>query len=295
MDPELAARLGPRPEFEYSPDLVPLVRQRAAARIAARPPLPSDGRVEVSTVDVSEALSVRVYAPRDQVADSALLWIHGGGWTFGEPRTEDPMCHRFAAELGIPVVSPDYRLAPEHPHPAALDDCYATLTWLTSGVLGVHPERVTVAGGSAGGTLAAALCLLARDRGGPKINAQFLVYPAIDDRAEADDENGPIRRSDVGWFWSNYLSGVDTVTGYAAPGRAESLAGLPPAYIFITSADPLREEAWAYASRLMDDHVDTRVRFRPGGFHGFDYDAPEAAISRDTVAGWIHVLREIAL
>jgi acetyl esterase/lipase len=199
----------------------------------------------------------------------------------GSARTEDPYCVELAARLGVSVVAVDYRLAPEHPYPTPLLDCYAALRWCAE-----RAERVVVAGASAGGGLAAALCLLARDRGGPAIAAAHLYYPMLDDRHAtasarelADTVVWNRRLADLAW--AAYLGGRPA-DGLAAPARATDLSGLPPTYVDTAELDLFRDEDADYADRLHAAGVPVQFHLVPGAVHGFDLIAPDAAISRAT-------------
>jgi acetyl esterase/lipase len=180
--------------------------------------------------------------------------------------------------LSAVVVSVDYRLAPEHPFPAGVDDCYLALEWVSTHAdeLGIDPDRIAVGGSSSGGATAAGVTLMARDRGGPAIAFQLLVYPVIDDRLDTPSMRACIdtplfARHDAELMWSYYLgSEPSEVSPYAAPGRATDLAGLPPAYVCVAEFDPLRDEGIAYAQRLVGAGVSTELHLYPGTFHGFD-------------------------
>jgi acetyl esterase/lipase len=222
---------------------------------------------------------VRVYRPKAGASAPrpAVFEIHGGGFMMGDIAMMDPWCQRVAAEIDAVVVSVEYRLAPEHPFPAGLEDCYAALVWTATEAkkLGIDPERIAVAGQSAGGGLAAATALLARDRGGPKLCFQLLEIPELDDRLDTPSmvafTDTPLwNRPSAVWSWRHYL-GPDhrgEVSPYAAPARAENLAGLPPAYISTMEFDPLRDEGILYGLRLLQAGVSVELHSYPGTFHG---------------------------
>ncbi|WP_432825317.1 alpha/beta hydrolase [Dactylosporangium sp. CA-092794] len=218
-----------------------------------------------------------------------VLWIHGGGMYLGSARNEDAFCCDLAAELGVAVAAVDYRLAPEHPYPAALHDCRAALDWCAS-----HHDRVVVAGASAGAGLAAALCLLNRDEQGPAIAAAHLYYPMLDDRETPSSRelaDAPVwnrRLADVAW--AAYLGGRPA-DGLAAPARATDLRGLPPTYLDTGDCDMFRDEDADYARRLEAAGVPTRFELVPGAVHAFEAIAPDAAISRATRARRLDALR----
>ena len=224
----------------------------------------------------SNAPDVRVliYRPHGAAGTMPLiLSMHGGGFSL-RPDMFAAADARLAM-IGAVVVSVDYRTAPDHPFPAAPDDCYAVLCWATQG-LDVDPQRVVLTGVSAGGALAAAVALMARDRSGPLIRLQALVIPVIDDRCDTASmrqfEEAPLFGARMArGMWDGYLgTEVDrtTTSSYAAPGRAESLAGLPAAFIQVGGLDPLRDEGVTYAQRLMADGVAVELYCAPGQHHG---------------------------
>lgn len=242
--------------------------------------IPSDGAPPVQ---------VRVYAPSEAATGrAALLYIHGGGFVIGSIETEQANAVTLAKKLGIVVVSVEYRLAPEDPYPAGLDDCTVALGWLhdRAAELGVDPARIGVYGMSAGGGLAAALALRTRDRGGPAICFQFLGIPELDDRLETTSMRTFVdtpmwNRPNAVLSWQHYLGSLagGDVPYEAAPGRATDLSGLPPAYVSAMEFDPLRDEAIEYASRLFRAGVPTELHVFPGTFHGSAF-ITEAAVSR---------------
>lgn len=281
---------------------VPMARATLGALLGAlpKPPLPDTVEIEQRTVpgivDGSE-VTVRVYRPRESPAVTpALLWIHGGGMVLGAAEMDDVRCAIFAEQFGIVVVSVDYRLAPEHPYPAPLDDCFAALTWLVDAAdeLGIDAGRIAIGGASAGGGLAAGLALRARDADGPAICFQFLLYPMIDDR-NATVSSHRITDSRV-WNraanlvgWQCYLGaapgdmsgpGGDEVPIHAAPSRATDLSGLPPAHISVGALDLFLDEDIAYASALTAAGVPCELHVYPGAFHGSNGFVPDAPVSR---------------
>jgi acetyl esterase/lipase len=235
---------------------------------------------------------VRTYRPRTaQGPTPALLWIHGGGYILGRPEMDDVLCAGFARELGILIASVDYRLAPEHPFPAPLEDCYAALRWLfaQAGELGVLSGRIAIGGASAGGGLTAALAQLAHDRQEVRPVFQLLVYPMLDDRTTTrTDIDGTHHR---GWNqgsnvfgWRSYLGrepGGEQVPAHAVPARREDLSGLPPAWVGVGDCDLFHDEDLAYARRLQAAGVPCDVSVIPGAFHGFDVIAREAGVARE--------------
>lgn len=235
---------------------------------------------------VNARASVRMYRPVGAgTLSPALLWIHGGGLLIGTARQDEAALQSMADELGIVVASVEYRLAPEHPYPAALNDCYAALTWLASHGH-VDPTRIAIGGGSAGGGLAAATVLAAHARGGPRPCLQLLVYPMLDDRtalkADRDRDYRRMWSNEMNHYgWSSYLGhppGQAEVDPQAAPGRCTDFAGLPPAWIGVGDLDLFHDESLAYADGLRAAGVRCTTQVVPGAFHAFD------ALAHTTVA-----------
>ena len=238
----------------------------------------SIARVENRTVPGSAGeIPVRIYTPVGTAPFPVLVYFHGGGWVIGNLDTHDGICRSLANRVGCLVVSVDYRLAPEHPFPAAPEDCYAATRWLAehAGSLGGDKGRIAVGGDSAGGNLAAVVALMARDRGGPKLAFQLLVYPATDTDFETrsyreNSEGYFLTRADMVWFWNHYAPrDEDRRNPYAAPLRAASLRGLPPALVITAEFDPLCDDGNAYAARLREDGVPVRLSQQDGLIHGF--------------------------
>lgn len=271
MDPELEAFV---PLFPKSDLSSPAVSRKQLAELAASVPVPDLGDmvVEDRTVPADPPVPVRIYRPAG--ARGAVVWLHGGGFVMGTVETEHPWAARLAVESGALVVSVGYRLAPEHPHPAALDDADAVLRWTVdhAAELGVAPDRIAVGGHSAGAGIAAGLALRARDEQGPAIRFQLLHQPGLDDRHETWSARN---FTDTPWFdrskaieaWRHYLGGRPA-TPYAAPARAADLTGLPPAYIATAEYCPNRDEDLDYALRLLQAGVSVEVHQWPGTFHG---------------------------
>jgi acetyl esterase/lipase len=234
---------------------------------------------------------VRMYRPAGDVRElPVLLWMHGGGYVFGNLDQDDRSLSEMAKDTGCAIASVDYRLAPAHPFPAPLEDCYAALKWVFDEAhhLGVDRSRICVGGASAGGGLAAAVALLARDRAQIKVNFQLLIYPMIDDRntapasAVTPDTFIWSRESNL-LAWKAYLGGADSgaeVSPYAAVMRAPDLSRLPPAYIAVGELDLFLDENIDYTRRLIAAGVSSELHVYPGAFHGFDGLAPDARISR---------------
>jgi acetyl esterase/lipase len=285
--PELkrTARLIPRSMI--TPNSLPVFR--VASRLMDRR-TPSD----VEALTLAAGGRVRLHRAPDATANGpALLWIHGGGYVIGSAAQDDAVCRRFARALGITVAAVDYRLAPEHPYPVPLEDCYGALTWL-AGLSGVDPTAVAIGGASAGGGLAAALALLARDRAEVAVAAQLLVYPMLDDRSATqeglDDHHHRLWTQKSNAFgWASYLGDADP--NVAVPARNPDLSGLPPAWIGVGSNDLFHDEDLAYAERLTKAGVPCEVEVVQGAFHGFDGVVPKAPVSKAFFATQVDWLR----
>jgi acetyl esterase/lipase len=230
---------------------------------------------------------VRVFTPDgDAPARPALLWIHGGGYMLGSSLRDDELCAAFARRLGCVVVAVTYRLAPEHPFPAPIEDCVAAYVAMASSA-GVDASRLVIAGASAGGGLAAALALAITDRGLPKPVLQVLVYPMLDDRTVSREAADPAHRmwdqASNRFGWASYLGslrpGSDGVPELAAAGRRADCAGLPPAWVGVGGVDLFLQEDLAYAERLRAAGVPVTLEVVPGAFHAFDQVLPSASVS----------------
>lgn len=222
-------------------------------------------------------IPVRVYTPEGDGPFPCLVYFHGGGWVIGDLEMTNAICRTLAARSKSVVVSVHYRLAPEHKYPVPLDDCYAATTWVAENgaEIGVDSGRIAVGGDSAGGNLAAAVCLRARDEAGPALAMQLLVYPVTNHDFTtgsygSNGENYLLTKDMMQWFWDHYLAEEsDGKNPYASPLLAEDLSGLPPATVFTAEFDPLRDEGEAYADRLTEAGVAvTRKRF-DGQIHAF--------------------------
>ena len=243
---------------------------------------------------------IRIYRKKEGQAGNrpCVFEIHGGGFMLGNIDMMDAWCQQVAAELDTVVVSVEYRLAPEDPFPAGVEDCYAALCWVAkeAAELGIDPARIAIAGQSAGGGLAAATALLARDRGSPALCFQLLEIPELDDRLQTPSMQAftdtPLwNLPNARWSWHHYL-GPDhkgEVSPYAAPARAEDLSNLPPAYISTMEFDPLRDEGIEYATRLLRAGVSVELHSFPGTFHGSAL-LPTAEVSRRNLEEVIRVL-----
>jgi acetyl esterase/lipase len=308
--PALDAMLAARGRGEFTLAMIPMMRQ-------APPPFPVPTDEDLRRGGAFEVTSVTVQGPAGApdiallicrpsgvaTAVPALYCIHGGGMILGDNRTGLPGMLGHAAELGMAVVSVEYRLAPETPHPGPVEDCYAGLVWTVTHAaeLGIDPARVIVAGGSAGGGLAAAVALLARDRGGPALAGQLLICPMLDDRNESASSWQMAGRgvwdraaNEVGWTaLLGDARGGPGVSPYAAPARAADLSGLPPAFIDVGSAETFRDEDVAYASRIWQAGGSAELHVWPGGYHGFAAMVPGAALSRAATAAQLSWLRRL--
>jgi acetyl esterase len=283
IDPELAAFVEAMPVFDLNDPVAARAGFEAMVVAMARD-LPQADTLDVDDRmipgwDGDPEVKVRVYRPKAAaVAVPGIVMIHGGGFIVGSVDTEHIGAVLTAADLGAVIVSVDYRLAPEHPYPAAVHDCFAALRYLhaEADALAVDTSRVAVMGASAGGGLAAATALLARDEGGPALCFQMLHIPELDDRLETPSMQAfvdtPIwNRPLAEQSWRAYLgdlSGSSDVPSYAAPARATDLRGLPPAYVSTAENDPLRDEGIAYALGLLRAGVSVELHQFPGTFHG---------------------------
>ncbi|MDE2380470.1 alpha/beta hydrolase [Bradyrhizobium sp.] len=254
----------------------------AQARFATNPEPPVLARVDELTIPSPHgAIRARLYVPktlRKQDGSSpALVFFHGGGWVVGDLDTHDVACRKLADEGALIVISVDYRLAPEHKFPAAVDDAIAATQWVADNArqLGIDASRLCVGGDSAGGNLAAVVAIAARDGNGPAIAGQVLIYPAVDLAMMHGSHREPetsvlLTHSVIRWFCDHYLSGAADIHDWrASPARAATLIGLPPAYVLTAGADPLRDEGDDYAARLKQAGVPVAYRHFPGQFHGF--------------------------
>jgi acetyl esterase/lipase len=291
FDPELAAALALQP--------IQSIEDLEAARLLHRT-LAASGGEDVDGIEELEIddhlvpagahgpeVRVRVYSPLGfQRPLPGVLYIHSGGFVLGSIEGEHARAASLALAVGAVVVSVEHRLAPEHRYPAAVDDCYAALCWVAAGAdgLGIDPTRVAVAGSSSGACLAAALALLARDRGTPQVCFQLLNAPVLDDRLETPSMTAftdtPVwDRQSAFLSWRHYLGDREEVPYYAAPARADDLTGLPPAYIATSEFDPLRDEGILYGLRLLQAGVAAEIHNFPGAYHGSEV-VETAEISR---------------
>jgi acetyl esterase len=295
LDPELASFVSMLPVLNFAE--VATARATLAQGAGARettdqspsePFVVSDRRIPGPPG--APEVPVRIYRPRGDGTRPALVYYHGGAFVLGQVELFDALCGAYAANADLVVVSVDYRLAPEHPFPAGVEDCYAALEWTAAAAteLAVDPTALAVGGLSAGGALAAAVALMARDRDGPPIAFQLLVNAVLDDRLETASVQAftdtPMWNShDVSVMWDLYLGPERRhVSPYAAPARATDLSELPPAYVLTSQFDPLRDEGIAYALRMLQAGVPVELHNVVGAFHGFDVFP--TAISRAAAA-----------
>ncbi|MFK7828668.1 MAG: alpha/beta hydrolase [Congregibacter sp.] len=286
--PELREGLAKQPSLPVT-NPVMLWLGRIFLDVLFRLPKGVNEGVAVSVVPLGNA-SIRLYEPEGGGVGAGILWIHGGGMILGNAKMNDPLCSHYARALGVVVASVEYRLAPRHPYPAAIDDCFAVWEWLQENGhrLGVNPQRVAVGGQSAGGGLGAALCQRIFDIGGIQPAGQFLSYPMIDDRTAAMTDIDAVEHliwpNKYNRFgWSAYLGhevGRDQVPAWSVAGRREDLSGLPTARIGVGSLDLCVDDSKSYAERLKRAGVECELDIVEGAPHGFDVLVPDADVSK---------------
>ncbi|UZE46679.1 alpha/beta hydrolase [Rhodopseudomonas sp. P2A-2r] len=309
LDPDAAAvlaalRAAGRPPYET---LTPAEAREwyLKAREVANPAPPPLASVHAMTVPgPAGAIPVRIYTPLTlRKADGmapCLVFFHGGGWVIGDLDSHDVVCRTLAAEGEMIVIAVDYRLAPEHKFPAAIDDALAATRWIADNAvaLNIDANRIVVGGDSAGGNLAAIVAIDARQHG-PKLAGQLLIYPATDFRMTHPSHSEPetdclLTHNVIRWFRDHYLNGAADVDNWrASPARVDDLAGLPPAYVITAGADPLRDEGDEYADRLRDAGVAVSNKTYPGQFHGFitmGKILPRANDALHDIGAWLKAL-----
>jgi len=284
LDPQMkavldqAAKAGGKPFHQMTPGEARVAIETMFAAFRGQP-------AEVANVEDRKIqgpggqISVRIYRPAGSGPFGALIYFHGGGWVIGNIETHDVTCRELTAGAGCVTISVDYRLAPEHKFPAGPEDCYAATKWAADNArsLNLDPSRLAVGGDSAGGNLAAAVALMARDRNGPRLAFQLLIYPATDCADETPShhefaEVSPdyiLSRADMEWFWGHYLGPNDRTNAIACPARASTLANLPRAFVLTAEIDPLRDEGEAYAEAMRKAGVNVKLKRYNGVCHGF--------------------------
>ena len=312
IDPDVAAALAAAAALGSPPPL--LAVEDIPNRRAQDPPPDPETLLRRGAVVVTDRtipgtadgpdLEITVLSPAAGPSGPAIYYIHGGGMILGTRRSVDRAFVEAVETLGFVLVSADYRLAPEHPYPAGVEDCYAGLVWTAEHAadLGFDPARLLIAGPSAGGGLAAGTALLARDRGGPRLTHQMLLCPMLDDREITPsstelDGDAPWDRNANRVGWTALLGerrGAPDVPIYAAPARAGDLTGLPPTFIDVGDVETFRDEDIDYAARLSRAGVPVELHVWPGGVHGFTNSAPDAAISRRAIRARLEYLAAVA-
>jgi acetyl esterase/lipase len=310
FDPEIAAALAPMAQSGFtSPAGGDIAGRRAMwepiiGAASTAQPIPADVTTSehYATAEDGAQIKMRWYITDGATPGPAVLFFHGGGYIFGHIDLFDGPVSRYVSASGVPMLSVEYRRAPEHPFPTPLEDAYAALRWLHehAAELGVDPSRVGVMGDSAGGGMAAGLTILARERGGPRIARQILLMPMLDDRTKTPD---PEIASNVLWSYDDSATawpallgdaaGGPDVPATAAPARLEDSTGLPPAYIEVGQIDVFRDEDTAYATKLSRAGVPVEFHMHPGAPHEFDSIAFDADVARRAIADRVRVLKSI--
>lgn len=302
-DLALVARLIPRTSI--SARKLAVLRRVTQLRGTPRPPKRKGVTIEdieVPNLDGGPDTRVRLYRPADSDGPvPAMLWLHGGGLIMGTAQMDQRSNIAIVRDLGIAVASVDYRLAPENPFPAAMNDCYSALRWLhdEATALGIRSDRIAVGGSSAGGGLAAGLVQLVHDRDEAWVVFQLLIYPMLDDRTvtRTDLETSDVRvwsAASNEFGWSSYLGakpGSNEVEPSAVPARREELSGLPPAWVGVGTIDLFHDEDVDYVSRLAAAGVECEVHVVDGAFHGFDVVSPLAGVAREFRRSYLEALR----
>ena len=295
LDPQMKALLDQMAAANLQPFHKLTPQEARAARRAPQGEPEAVAHVEDRTIPgPGGEIPVRIYVPKGNGPFGVLVYFHGGGWVVGNIEMTDQPCRMLTNAGRCVTISVDYRLAPEHKFPAGPEDCYAATKWAADNAAALNCDvaRIAVGGTSAGATLAAAVALMARDRGGPRVAYQLLVYPATTSaldtpshRQFAKDSYYILSRADMEWFWGHYLgSEADRNNPYACPAYATTLRGVAPAFVITAEYDPLRDEGEAYAARLREEGVQVVLRRYDGVTHGFfgmpaQLDKAKAAIA----------------
>jgi len=277
-----------------------------AARVVSNPEPPELESVRPLSIPAPHgSIPARLYTPKRLRKTNGLapclVFFHGGGWVIGDLDTHDVVCRKLADQGELVVISVDYRLAPEHKFPAAVEDAITATKWAATnaGQLGVDASRLVVGGDSAGGNLAAVVAISARDGNGPALSGQVLIYPATDFAMTHASHREPetsilLTHSVIPWFRDHYLNGSADIHDWrASPARTGTLIGLPPAYVLTAGADPLRDEGGEYAKRLKEAGVPVTYRHFPGQFHGFFTMGKllaQANVAAGEIAAWLKAL-----
>ena len=297
IHPQLKDGLKQVPYFELTPETLGLLRQVLAGNPDS---LPKDESVDVHDEIIGSNLRVRGYTPKTGAKaekSPGLLWLHSGGHIAGSPEAEEWLLLKIAKGAGCIIAAPDYRLAPENPCPSDFEDCYTALLWMSEN-LPIRKDKLAVGGASAGGTLAAAMSQMSRDKNGPAICFQLLIYPQVDFVNDYPSHH-QINDSRV-WCRSLHMAALKWYPGnisrdippYVSPIHTEDLSGLPPAYVLTGTLDLLRDEAIAYAQRLMQSGVPVELRVMPGIVHACEFLFPNAPICVKIVNEYITALKE---
>jgi acetyl esterase/lipase len=276
---------------------IPAARAEIRARALANPPQPDD-RFSVRDITVAgpvgNRIPVRIYTPNGDGPFPLMIYMHGGCFITGDLDTAESQCRPIVTGANAMVISVDYRLAPEHPFPAQLDDSYAVLLWAVAHAtdLKVDRHRIAVGGRSAGGCLATAMATKARDENGPSLVYQLLLVPVTDDRLttkSSHDITDPriLNRETCAAMWRFYLDGQSPDSSYAVPMRTRDLSSLPPALVVTCELDPLRDEGLAYAQRLIGAGASVEIQHIPGAWHVFETQAPTSRLATRTTANWV--------
>lgn len=297
--PELRKAITSLPSLPFNkPKLLPLAR--ILYNLAARSKIGSG--VSVSILK-NGSQSIRVYRPDDGKTDAGVLWAFGGGHVAGKPAHVNALASKIAAKTGANVFVPEYRLAPKHPFPADLDDCFAAWNWMLDNRrdLGLNPNRLVIGGNSAGGGIAAALAQRILDKGGAQPRAQILFYPMLDDRISANrelDKGNHFIWSNTSNYvaWSAYLApakpGDESLPSYASPARREDLSGLPPAWVGVGDVDLFAKEDIDYANNLKSEGIECQLEIVKGAPHAFEAIAPGLDVSKAFVDSAIMFMKE---